>query len=87
MSEKTIKAVCNSTDYIQWGMTDDPKGLTVGKEYTVDYVVIHSSYTQTVLVGDPERAYNSCNFTFFDKDGKEIDIVDYFHRKIGTHEC
>ena len=39
MSEKSIKAVCNSTDYNHWGMTDDPKDLTVGKEYTVDYVV------------------------------------------------
>lgn len=24
MSEKSIKAVCNSTDYNHWGMTDDP---------------------------------------------------------------
>lgn len=87
MSEKSIKAVCNSTDYNHWGRTDDPKDLTVGKEYVVDYVVIHSSYTQTILVGDPEHAYNSCNFDFFDKDGKEIDIVEYFHHKIGTHDC
>lgn len=86
MSEKSIKAVCNSTDYNHWGRTDDPKDLTVGKEYTVDYVVIHGSYTQVYLVGDP-RAYNSCNFDFFDKDGKEIDIVEYFHFKCGMHRC
>lgn len=87
MSEKSIKAVCNSTDYTPWGRIDNPKDLTVGKEYVVDYVVIHGSYTQTILVGDPEHAYNSCNFDFFDKDGKEIDIVEYFHSKLGTHEC
>ena len=56
MSEKSIKAVCTSNVYNHWGMTDDPKELTVGKEYTVDYVVIHGSYTQTILVGDPEHA-------------------------------
>lgn len=84
---KEITAVCKTTDYNKWGRTDDPKDLTVGAKYTVDYVVIHGSYTQTILVGDPEHAYNSCNFEFFDKDGKEIDIVDYFNHKIGTHEC
>jgi hypothetical protein len=40
-----ITAVCKTTDYNKWGMTDDPKDLTVGAKYTVDYVVIHSSYT------------------------------------------
>lgn len=87
MREKSIKAVCTSNEHYHWGMTDDPKDLTVGKEYLVDYVVIHSSYTQTILVGDPEHAYNSCNFDFFDKDGKEINIVEYFHRMLGTNEC
>jgi hypothetical protein len=82
-----ITAVCKTTEYNKWGRTDDPKDLTVGAKYAVDYVVIHGSYTQTILVGDPERAYNSCNFDFFDKDGKEIDIVDYFHHQLGTHEC
>lgn len=87
MREKSIKAVCTSNEHYHWGMTDDPKDLTVGKEYVVDYVVIHSSYTKTILVGDPEHAYNSCNFDFFDKDGKEINIVEYFHRMLGTNEC
>jgi len=82
-----ITAVCKTTEYNKWGRTDDPKDLTVGAKYAVAYVVIHGSYTQTILVGDPERAYNSCNFDFFDKDGKEIDIVDYFHHQLGTHEC
>ena len=86
MSEKSIKAVCTSTDYNHWGMTDDPKDLTVGKEYTIHYVVIHGSYTQVYLGGVPHPS-NSCNFKFFYKDGKEIDIVDYFHHKIGTHDC
>lgn len=85
---KEITAVCKTTDYNKWGMTDDPKDLTVGAKYTVDYVVIHGSYTQVYLAGEnPQHPYNSCNFDFFDKDGKEIDIVDYFHHKIGTHEC
>ena len=87
MRETSINAECTSNVYNRWGAVDDPKDLTVGKEYVVDYVVIHSSYTQTILVGDPEHAYNSCNFDFFDKDGKEINIVEYFHRMLGTHEC
>jgi len=85
--EKSIKAVCTSNEYNHWGRTDDPKDLTVGKEYAVDYVVIHGSYTQVYLVGDPEHAYNSCNFDFFDKDGKEIDIVEHFRFKLGMHRC
>ena len=87
MRETSINAECTSNVYNRWGAVDDPKDLTVGKEYVVDYVVIHSSYTQTILVGDPEHANNSCNFDFFDKDGKEINIVEYFHRMLGTHEC
>lgn len=87
MRETSIKAECTSNVYNRWGNVDDPKDLIVGKKYAVDYVVIHGSYTQTILVGDPKHAYNSCNFKFFDKDGKEIDIVDYFNRKCGTHEC
>ena len=86
MRKTAIEAECTSTVYNRWGAVDDPKALTVGKDYTVDYVVIHGSYTQVYLVGDP-HPYNSCNFKFFDKDGKEIDIVDYFHHKIGTHDC
>lgn len=83
-----ITAVCKTTAYNKWGRTDDPKDLTVGAKYTVDYVVIHGSYTQVYLAGEkPQHPYNSCNFDFFDKDGKEIDIVDYFHHKLGTHEC
>lgn len=45
MRETSIKAECTSNVYNHWGRTDDPKDLTVGKEYTVDYVVIHGSYT------------------------------------------
>ena len=86
MSEKSIKAVCNSNVYNRWGAVDDPKDLTVGKEYTIHYVVIHGSYTQVYLVGDP-HPYSSCNFKYFDDEGKEIDSVDYFHHKIGTHDC
>ena len=83
-----ITAVCKTTAYNKWGMTDDPKDLTVGAKYTVDHVVIHSSYTQVYLAGENQQhPYNSCNFDFFDKDGKEIDIVDYFSRKCGMHMC
>lgn len=85
---REITAVCKTTEYNKWGLTDDPKDLNVGDKYFVDYVVIHSSYTQVYLLGEnPQHPYNSGNFKFFDEDGKEIDIVDYFHHKIGTHEC
>lgn len=81
-----ITAVCKTTEYKKWGRTDDPKDLTVGAKYTVDYVVIHDSYTQVYLAGDC-HAYNSCNFSFFDKYGDEIDIVDYFNHQLGIHKC
>ena len=86
MRETSINAECTSNVYNRWGAVDDPKDLIVGKKYAVDYVVIHGSYTQVYLVGDP-HPYNSCNFKYFDDEGKEIDIVDYFHHKIGTHDC
>lgn len=83
-----ITAVCKTTAYNKWGLTNDPKDLTVGAKYAVAYVVIHSSYTQVYLEGDHwQHPYNSCNFDFFDKEGKEIDIVDYFSRKCGMHMC
>lgn len=83
-----ITAVCKTTEYKKWGRTDDPKDLTVGAKYTVDYVVIHGSYTQVYLAGEkPQHPYNSCNFDFFDKDGKEIDIVEYFNMNCGMHRC
>lgn len=81
-----IKARCESNQFNHWGATDDPKDLTVGKEYDVNFVVIHSSYTQVYLVGDC-HAYNSVNFSFFDKYGKEIDIVEYFQHQLGIHKC
>ena len=49
MSEKSIKAVCNSTDYNHWGMTDDPKDLTVGKEYTVKGVLMDKAQTRLIV--------------------------------------
>lgn len=83
-----ITAVCKTTAYNKWGMADDPKDLTVGAKYTVDHVVIHSSYTQVYLAGEnSQHPYNSCNFDFFDKDGKEIDIVEYFNMNCGMHRC
>lgn len=87
IQEFGIKAKCISTDYKKWGATDDPKDLTVGEEYFVDYVVIHGSYTQVYLAGEhSNKAYNSVNFEFY-LDGKEIDIVDTFHSQLGVHKC
>ena len=86
MRETSIKAECTSNEYNHWGATDDPKDLLVGKKYAVDYCVIHSSYTQVYLVGDP-HPYNSCNFKYFDDEGKEIDIVEHFHFERGMFRC
>lgn len=86
MKNTSIMAECTSNVYLRWGTVADPKDLVVGKKYEVDHCVIHGSYTQVYLVGDP-HAYNSCNFNFFDGEGKEIDIVDYFNHECGTHIC
>jgi hypothetical protein len=37
-------------------------GLVVGRVYTVDYTVIHSSSTDVYLVGFPDVYFNSVNF-------------------------
>jgi len=81
-----IKARCDSNLFNKWGATNDPKDLTVGKEYDVDFVLIHGSYTQVYLVGD-NRAYNSVNFSFFNKEGNEIDLIEYFNHQLGIHKC
>lgn len=86
MRETSIKAECTSNAYIRWGTVADPKDLLVGKTYAVDYCVIHGSYTQVYLVEDP-HAYNSCNFKYFDDEGKEIDIVEHFRFEPGMHRC
>lgn len=86
MRETLIKAECTSNVYNRWGTVDDTKDLIVGKTYAVDYCVIHGSYTQVYLVGDP-HAYNSCNFKYFDEEGNEVDIVEHFRFQLGMHEC
>lgn len=60
---------CISVDEVQsrWGNCDNAhEHLTVGNEYTVEKVDVHSWHTKVFLKEIPGKAFNSVQFTIVD---------------------
>lgn len=51
-----------SVEQIRWGGNDDPKGLTIGKKYTVKKLEVHSWHTKVILSEFPDKKFNSVSF-------------------------
>lgn len=47
---ETVEYIGCSEEQIRWGNNDDPRSfLVVGKEYTIEYVEVHSQHTKIKL--------------------------------------
>ena len=55
-------------EQVCWGSNDTPYMLIVGRQYTIDYVEPHSSYTKVGIKGVVGR-FNSVHFALADLAG------------------
>ena len=61
---KFVKYVGASTEQVNWGSNDDPRGVLVkGKRYALLREEVHSWHTKYILRVFPDKKFNSASFS------------------------
>jgi len=64
MPESKVRYEGASTEQVNWGSNDDPRGLlTKGEAYTVSNREVHSFHTKLTLAEFPGKKFNSASFS------------------------